>query len=436
MSDVSHSLMRTLLKQAGLPDFALDEEGYPDPGTIVRYFRERMKYVDPDGKSRSWTQADLAKRLGVSEVTVRIMENNNVGLDSIAKRRLLASILKIPPVLLGLSSVADLADFLRNHEAGAILSAPTIVKGGGYLEKETINLYQGAFTVYAEMHATSTAQESIFDIEHWINRINTDIPRANDNQRKRLQLTLWNFHALSAKIYSDDLRNWNPAFDHLNTAIELANLLESDDLRAASLYRSGQIRFGQRNLFLAKTDLDVALQFAKKARPQIKGAVYSAAGLAHALVDSDEAGRLYAQSLLDRAGEIANSPTSSTDESVIRFGKGKYLAERADALIVLGRPGKALEVLDDAEDGTDSSERRRLSYINILRAEANIRLKKPELDSATTLLQSAFATSTLVKSEYNIGYIQRLYGELITSPYGNSTKVADLGISLRNWRKQ
>jgi transcriptional regulator with XRE-family HTH domain len=55
-----------------------------------------MVYIDPDdGKQKSWTQADLARRLGVSEVTVRIMENNGAGLDSIAKRRLLASVLTL-----------------------------------------------------------------------------------------------------------------------------------------------------------------------------------------------------------------------------------------------------------------------------------------------------------------------------------------------------
>jgi hypothetical protein len=85
-----------LLKQAGFPDFPLDDESFPDPRVVVRYFREKMVYIDPDdGKQKSWTQADLARRLGVSEVTVRIMENNGAGLDSIAKRRLLASVLTL-----------------------------------------------------------------------------------------------------------------------------------------------------------------------------------------------------------------------------------------------------------------------------------------------------------------------------------------------------
>jgi hypothetical protein len=71
------------------------------------------------------------------------------------------------------------------------------------------------------------------------------------------------------------------------------------------------------------------------------------------------------------------------------------------------------------EDGTYPAQKRRLSYIDILRTEANIRLKKPELDLTTGLLQDAFVASTPIKSEYNIGYIQRLYGELVISPYGN-----------------
>lgn len=436
MVETSRALIKNLLKQAGLPDFELDDEGYPNPGTVVRYFRGKMTYTDSrDGKEKSWTQADLAKRLGVSEVTVRTMENANAGLDSMAKRRLLISILKIPPILLGLGSVADLAEFLKSHEEGAIRAAPSTLNSGGYVGKETLHLYQNAFMIYSEMHSTSTAQDVIFDIEQWMSRIKTDLSRANERQKRHLYTTLWDFHALSAKIYSDDLGDWNQAFDHLNAAMELANLLESNDLRAASLYRSGQIRCQQRNFFLAKSDLDAALQFAKNAQPQLKGATYAAAGLAHALVVSDGAGRLYAQSLLDQAGKIVTSSSGDPDEYGVRFSTGKYLIEKADALLTLGRPGKALEVLDDAEEGTDSTQKRRLAYIDILRAEANLRFKKPELEQAVALLQKAFTASSAIKSEYNIGYIERLHRELVRSPYGNSADVVDLRLALSNWRK-
>src|SRR5215470_13345686 len=99
MSVSSHHSIATLLTSAGLPKFPLDDYGFPQPGVVIRYFRERMKYIDPeDHKEKHWRQIDLAERLGVSEVTIRLMETKSNSLDSIERRRVLADILKIPPV--------------------------------------------------------------------------------------------------------------------------------------------------------------------------------------------------------------------------------------------------------------------------------------------------------------------------------------------------
>src|SRR5436309_14226228 len=112
MSISSHSSIATLLKRAGLPEFPLDEYGFPQPGAVIPHFREQMKYIDPeDRKEKCWRQIDLAERLGVSEVTVRLMETKNNSLDSIERRRLLADILRIPPIFLGIGSLADLEEF-------------------------------------------------------------------------------------------------------------------------------------------------------------------------------------------------------------------------------------------------------------------------------------------------------------------------------------
>ena len=156
--------------------------------------------------------------------------------------------------------------------------------------------------------------------------------------------------------------------------------------------------------------------------------------LVHALVDRDEAGRRYSESLIEQVGDYFTGE-EPPDEYSLRYTKAKYLTVKADTLITLGRPKRALEVLDDAEDGANPLEIRRLAYIDILRAEANMKLKRPEYDTATQLLISAFDVSSNIKSEFNIGYILRLYALLAKSTYGNSTKVSDLGIMLRNWRK-
>jgi transcriptional regulator with XRE-family HTH domain len=254
------SVISALLKQAGYPDFPMDDEGFPNPGTVIRYFREKMQYTDPiDGKLKHWTQADLAKRLGVSEVTVRLMETKNVGLDSISRRRIVADMLKIPPVLLGLGAISELEKFL---------GGPTVAPNASMflLERETVDLYRRASRVYGDQHLTGTAQDSIVEIEQWIRRVKNDIDRSRGEQRTGLQDTLWNFYDLTAKIYSDDLSQWSDALKYLNAEMELAELLKSDQLRAASLYRSGQIHFAQRQYFAAKTDLEGAVSILKATR--------------------------------------------------------------------------------------------------------------------------------------------------------------------------
>ncbi len=434
MSSSRHLSMATLLKRAGLPEFPLDEHGFPQPGAVIRYFREQMKYIDPeDQKEKCWRQIDLAERLGVSEITVRLMETKNSALG-FERRRALAEILKIPPILLGIGSLADLEAFLKQYQAtpGMTVSAPATLKET-HIAKETMKLYQDAFSIYNEKHATSTAHNALFEMEIWMERIANDMARANMQQQKDLQQVLWDFHILSAKVYADSLCDWDNTFVHINASIELANLLNSDDLHAVSLYRSSQIRFEQRNFQLAKVDLDAAMRYVKKGPPYLKRAIVASAGLAHALVDKDQASRIYAESLIEQAGNYFTGE-EFPDTYSIRFNKRKYLTTKADTLITLGRPGKALEVLDDAEDETNPLETRRLAYIDILRAEANIKLKRPQYDTATQLLISAFGSSRSIKSEYNIGYIHRLYTELAKSSYGNSMQMADLGTMLRNWR--
>ncbi len=436
MSDSSRLSLSTLLLKAGLPNFPPDEEGFPDPGLVIRYFREKMKYVDTtDQKEKCWTQGNLAQRLGLSEVTVRLMETQNKGLDSLSKRRLLAAILNIPPILLGLGSVGDLEEFLKQHQEtnGTAFSAPATMKNAG-VERENIQLYRDAFNIYSGMHSTGNVQGALFEINLWIDRIQNDVIRADEKQRSTLQYTLWDFHQLAAKIH-DGMCNWDNAFTHLNASLELAALLQDESLYAANLHRSAQIRFGQRNFALAKIDIDAAVTYAKNVNLNLKGAIFVYAGLAHALVATNEAERMTAQSLLDEAGNYAYAREMS-DERIINFNVGKYLIDKADALTALGRPGLALKVLDEAEDETDPSYKRRLAYIDILRAEADMKLKKPRLDEATTLLTNAFDASKAIKSEYQIGYISRLYKDLRTGPYGNSPDVTDLGLAIKQWRME
>lgn len=96
--------MRELLAHMGLPQFELGDDGYPLPGKVVKFYREQKTYTGNDGKVKHWTQADLAKRLGLTDIMV------NLNVDHIEKlyHKLLASSYGNSP------DVANLAIHLRS----------------------------------------------------------------------------------------------------------------------------------------------------------------------------------------------------------------------------------------------------------------------------------------------------------------------------------
>ncbi|WP_069801536.1 helix-turn-helix transcriptional regulator [Thermogemmatispora onikobensis] len=70
-----------------------DEHGYyPHPGQVVAHFR----------RHKGWSQAELARRLGVHARMIYYLEKQQQGLDSLKRRRQLVELLAIPPELLGL----------------------------------------------------------------------------------------------------------------------------------------------------------------------------------------------------------------------------------------------------------------------------------------------------------------------------------------------
>jgi hypothetical protein len=219
----------------------------------------------------------------------------------------------------------------------------------------------------------------------------------------------------------------------LDVALELSSQQKNDALRAAILYRIGHIRLDQRQFTLARSALDGALDLKSSLTSSLKGAIFQTSGLAYALTANDQKDKMKALNLLDQSGEITKE--NLQDDHFVRFNYGRYCLERADALIALKSPSAALRQLSEAEENLAPDQKRRMGYINILRAEAYMNLEKPKLDAATFSLWDAFNISTTIKSDYNIGYISRLHKSLAQSSFGNSIDVVELGVQLKNWSK-
>lgn len=407
-----------------LPDFRREKHGFPYPGPVVRYYRLKMKYTDGDGKKKHWTQSELGKLLDLSEASVRMMETQSKFLDSIERRRLLADILKIPPILLGLGSFAELEQLLSKKPDALSTSIST---KSPVITTETANLYKDAFQIYSTSHSAGSIGDSTKDIETWITRIEGDIPRSGKLQAE-LSQTLWGFHYLLAKVYGNDLEKYPPSFSHLNSAMTLANALGNSDMKASTMYLSAEIHFAEQSIALAKSDMVAAVDYAKGASSGVKAGVYTYAALAFALTRSDLSDAVYTEKLLEQAGNHAHS---KMDVPFLRMDYGKFLMDSADVLISLGRYGKALEYLDRAEEYIDPSRPRRYAQTQILRAESTIKSKRPDYEYAVSLLMEALRIGQSVHSSYTIGYVRRLYRLLADSNFYSNPQLAQLRLAFK-----
>ncbi len=93
-------------RERELPTFDIGTDGFPRPGQVIRHFRQAKLRMD----GKPWTQRDLAQALNCRELAVREMEIRDTGLNDIIRRRSLAELLTIPPGLLGLATVPEMAD--------------------------------------------------------------------------------------------------------------------------------------------------------------------------------------------------------------------------------------------------------------------------------------------------------------------------------------
>ncbi len=428
-ADTEKQDTRELLAQAGLPQFELGQDGYPLPGKVVKYYREHMKYTDRDGKEKHWTQTELAQRLDLSEVQVCNMENHHQGLDSLERRRTLITILRIPPVLLGLGSLDLIVEIAAGKDAIIPKQAST---KRAKVNKDTIKLYQNTLSIYDTLYDKGLSYASMHDMDKWITRVERDVKYINIEDKNALLRVLWDYEILCAKIYGSDLQNWNKAFEHIDNALEVASELDDRDLQAASFYMRSVYHFRQGRIGLAKIDIDGALMYAKGGLPQRIGKIYSHNACVHAN-DTSLSGIRLVQNMFDGVEKYTDVKNETGN---ISLGKDTYLLDRAYTLIDIGRPAKALDLLDDAERCMNSSYKRYLVFIDIMRAKCYINLKKPEYEQAVRLLEGAIADSRELRVARNIDHIEKLYRKLAESSYSKAPDVIDLGIALRDLRER
>jgi tetratricopeptide (TPR) repeat protein len=403
----------------GYPEFESGEDGFPRPGQVTKHYR----YLKKRGDGQPWTQKDLAYVLGISENEVRNMENRDRGFP-LERRRFLAQLLNIPPILYGVVTLEQIEQMLTQQQAALPARAIASTK------RVMVDLEQcrQALTGYWEANHAHTVQDAIPDIHSWIALINKELSFMSDSQQKaeRYEL-LTDFYQLLAMVLRDR-QSFQEAMPYLDEAVEMAKFIGDKELLALTFDRRGSVWLDQgmalhdpHALQAAVHDYQEALALEKHLPPSIHSALLLRGGHALARVAQSEKERTKALSLMDQAGRIIRNGGIGNPHG-LKLDITRYHIDKGAALIALGRSDDAIAELSLVTD--DSAIKRRSAYRDILLAQAYA--NKGDYAYAAELAAPALQIVKDINSQVNITRIAALYTRLKNSPLKNDPEVERL----------
>ncbi len=423
--------------------FTVQEDGWPNAGEVIRHYR----------KKRKMSAEDLAQQYskGIGEQAtarwiLKMEQQNKIPVD-ITRRRILMKILDIPPTLLGLASLSQIAYAPTSGTA----QKPSV------LQRNISTLDVAKYDQQARDRwlLSYTGKEDSEEIISSINVLEVLEHQSNGEALKYVREVLNSHYQLASDIARHQ-GDFATAYHYANNAVRVTKLVGIHDFVAAALYRRGYTHleggiFGdnvligrinhepdRKQIEQAIVDFEEALLHA---RPQLKGAIWLELSRAQGIVQNTSV----SLRLLSQAENKVDSGSTLTDpvEQILLEGalnglsEGMYLLGKAASLIVLGRTSTATELLDDLEELKSGkriarNQTRRIAYADLLRAEAALGTRD-YITSASRAI-SALQTFQDIYTVERIAWINDIYSKLVER-YGSHSEVKVLGKMLSDYYK-
>jgi tetratricopeptide (TPR) repeat protein len=399
--------------------FTAQEDGWPNRGEVVRRYRKLAKM----------TAAQLGELYGMqvngianNERWILRMEKENRVPQDETRRGILASILGIPPILLGLASLKSLDEAPNNTLTTKPLST-------NIDRPERID---SLLNLYWKVDWTSTAQPYLAEIESTVADLQGLTPKLKSRDQQAIYELLCGFYPLLSTVYADTA-NYEKAMTWAVKGTTLADNLKNNKLRAVALYQRGfvSLEWGintpgtdYSHVRSALDDFEAALPISI---PRVEQAVLMDAALANAVLRRRSA----ATTNLEQSGSImarSGLQDGSFVDSFANINQGRFHLGRGSVFTNLKMYDDAEQELDLADDLIPADQTRRKAWIQILRAQVYAGQRQYEL--ATEAAFSALSVSQSISSARNINLIRRLHDQLITTSYKNSESVRKLGAAL------
>jgi tetratricopeptide (TPR) repeat protein len=399
----------------GFPAFAAGPDGFPRPGQVVRHFRKIKRKSD----GKPWTQRDLAQVLGKQELAIRDLELRDIGLNDITRRRFLAHLLDIPPLLLGLARLPH-----PSNKSAQGPSAPKILLVSDQIDLEEVRAKLTGFWTQND----GASGEVLLTLETTLKRLYERYPTTTAHERVEVVTALCELHIHAANLLRDRGK-FSKSLEHLNKTKDLNTLLNEDELQADVLYRRGGLYLEKGELSLALADYHAAEQKLSNVSAPLQAAVLLEAALSEGRCATSKQQCVAVLKKLDRAGHLIRvEHTEARREKwpYLKVDVARYHLDRAATLITLGNPEDA--VLELKLLACSQLTGRRSVYHLILQAQACFGLK--EYAQAAMLAEEALPLARMMRSRVNVERIKTLYRQFQNTPFRNNPEVGRLGYLL------
>jgi DNA-binding XRE family transcriptional regulator len=399
-----------------------------DPGLIIRQHRKMQPKHHP-----LCSQKGLARALGLTEKAVRDMENRNIGLDSITRRRVLSHLLAIPPAALGITTLEEIL------QQQAVPTLPLITAPQETEVAFDLAAYESRLKALWNRNHTGTAQDRLTHIAADMANLTAELPYVRGDDEKEVRALLCRYHHLHAHILRDQGR-YDEAITELEKSGILAERTENLPLLAVTLLRIGSVLRDRGTVAEAQAKIEAARgnstganQKRKQANADylaaigyytrihhlerlpraLHGVVLFDEGYAQAhLAQGNQEARQMALARLKAGGKIiAETRDILEEEFAVRITERTYSNTKAAAMLAVGWPREALEVLTDSIDLPEEGDMtRQNAYTDYLWSQAYADLGL--IDAAAVPAQDALIRMKQIRSRIHMMRIAGLQGQL------------------------
>lgn len=430
--------------------------GWPDFGQVMRYFRKRIRpKLSAKAFGVMYGKEVNADGSAIGERWILDMELENKVPVDINKRKTIARLLCIPPILFGLAALEDMV--LEPHSEGqqeAVTRQSKLVR----VATDT-TWYQNNVRTTWQLHDTGNAHGALGQLEADIRDLECFEQQTTGDFRYHIQEILFGYYLLTAHIVRDQ-RRFSLSYYYANEAVRVAKSMHDSDLIATALFTRGwtYLEWGlygilEQHMFQVQPGkLQAAIHDFEEAKqifpeqdgmhPQLLGRLITYKSRAQAALAISKGKHPPASILLapDDASDMVGRQGiddlyTRTLVTGTRSGlhEQAYLSNRASIFTVANLPGQALKELNASERLTEKTyrrdETRQFTWLDILKA--NIYMKLGEFGTAADYAKRAVLACQDISSITNIAIITDIYGRLLQSSHKMSQDVRELGDMLR-----